>query len=127
MLNIDTFMKQVRSRINSFKKSEQIRLPLCDFDSVVDFGRYSAVILDSKTWQKLQRIIIDNPESDSQPSKNDYDIHKATSLARSFIAEHVVHSIQDIEELLSIAEQLRIKNGILELRLRSLLQEKVIH
>jgi len=127
MYDVDTFIKQVHNRISNFNKSEQVRLPLCECDSVVDFGLYSAVIFESKTWESIQRVLSENADCESSSGSNLLISESKTSQKCASIAMHVVHSVQDIEELVSIAEHLRIKNKLLESKLRKILEEQIIH
>ncbi len=104
------WMYQIRERINRFKSIPGVRIPIYESHAGVDFGRYLGIIREDGLWRSID---VDFSRSDYSPLAEE----------RSEIAQHVVQSVQEIEELLNIIERLYTENQILKGKLRFLYGE----
>ena len=103
------WMCQIRERIRRFKSIPGVRLPLYESHAGVDFGRYLGIIREDEQWKN---ITIDLTRSDFSPLAEE----------RADIAQHIVRSLQEIEDLIHIVERLSIENRILKDKLRMVIR-----
>ncbi len=104
------WIQQIRDRIRLFKSIPGVRIPLYDSHAGIDFGRYLGIIREDAYWRTLN---VDLSRSELSPLAGE----------RADIAQHVVRSVQEIEDLVNIIDRLSIENRILKGKLRTTYQE----
>ncbi len=103
------WIQQIRDRIRRFRSIPGVRLPLYESHAGVDFGRYLGIIREDSQWKTFN---VDFSRSELSPLADE----------RADIAQHIIRSVQEIEELLNMIDKLSIENRVLREKLRSVYQ-----
>jgi hypothetical protein len=98
-MNDEQYLAEIRRRIDRFNRIPGVHLPTYEEHAGIDFGKYLCLVRDAAEWSP--RAVEERPADGSE--------------TRGLIAEHLVRSVQDLEELLRYIASLESEN----LRLRS--------
>jgi hypothetical protein len=89
-MNDTQYLQSIRERLSRFHRIPGVHLPLYEDNAGIDLGKYTGFIRDSAFWS----------------GKDVWDCPSQGAEQRALIAEHLVKSAQDVEELLRYIDQL---------------------
>ena len=90
------YLEQVRERMRRFRQLGGVHLPLYESHAGIDFGHYLCYVRSRQVWSQQ------NPVPDGEEQE-----------AQAALAEHLVLSVQDAEELVEACTRLRLENMLL--------------
>jgi hypothetical protein len=93
-MNERQYIQSIRERVVRFHRIPGVHLPIYEDNACIDLGKFLCLVRETDYW--------------TGRNHEDPPIHNAK--ARASIAEHLVRSVQDLEELLSHVERLEQEN-----------------
>jgi hypothetical protein len=88
------YLQSIRERIQRFQRLPGCHLPIYEEHAGIDLGRYLGLIRNTEDWSG--KHLEDYPTRDAE--------------IRALIADHLVKSVQDLDELLAYIDRLEADN-----------------
>jgi hypothetical protein len=88
------YLQSIKDRVRRFHRLPGVHLPIYEEPAGIDLGKYLCLVRETEFWTGKY------PEE--LPARN--------AEVRATISEHLIRSVQDVEELLSRVENLEQEN-----------------